>query len=595
MNLSSLGTIVRQEIDSHSRLWGWSCVAVTLLTLPNLVAIFLPKPEWTGFGLFIHGLGLMLLPCLFGIRVRRWLYLILPLALLVPPTVACLWYTKMLPSTFLYLALMETNAKELSCFGSQLLPVMASLPVIGLACWWIIHRKIPRDFQLGLVGKSSVIFSVGLFLGIGTLKHGPLGAPNYALSYTLSLFPTGTLYSISEAIHFRSMIDKRIAALDDLEVGETPPATTSDDDRQVHILVLGESARAASFQIYGYDRPTNPRLMKTADLLAFKDVAAAAPITLAAVPQMLTPAEPGQFLDTLKLPSIPAVFRKAGYKVYWISTQPKHGAYDTTSSTFSAEAHEAHFLGGLFDPFNTGAFSGKQDWQVLGLVHQLLARKEPKVLLVLHTMGSHGPYYLRYPKILSRFSVDAKDYERVMLKPILTEAERQIMVDAYDNTIHATDWLLTELIGVLAKQGAQSWFYYVSDHGENMSGTHQFAHGTLTEDVLRIPLFIWTSPAYQQSRPLQWAALRSHVSSPVSASSTFDTVLDLSGLRCPNSRPAKSLASAGYDPGSRRVAGLSGRVWDYDKELVPDFNKRPGGWQPLPGKKLAAAGTAIAP
>ena len=137
--------------------------------------------------------------------------------------------------------------------------------------------------------------------------------------------------------------------------------------------------------------------------MAFQDVTAVATMPLLVVPSILTPTPPGNILATTREPSVLTAYRKAGFKVYWLSTQRKHGTYDTLTSIFSEDADESESLGGIFDVTGRGAYSGKKDIHLLPVVEQILTRNESRVLLVLHTMGSHGPYGMRYPKSQEAF------------------------------------------------------------------------------------------------------------------------------------------------------------------------------------------------
>jgi glucan phosphoethanolaminetransferase (alkaline phosphatase superfamily) len=574
--------------------WPWVMIVLIGLTLPNLVAAFVPRADPLGLLMLGHGLGLIMLPCLFGLSVRRWLTLLVPISLTVPLCIIYLLHTKTLPNTFCYLALLESDAQELSCFQSQ--GVNAALLAIPLflLILWIVRKKIPADYRLNSVGMALTLAGSLSMLPYGVIKMGPtLSAAQLSLSFTQGVFPFGTMIAAKEAFDFRGQIDQRKTVGENIQVTIDKPSSPSSENPEVNVLVIGESARAASFQINGYARPTTPRLSEMEGLIPFKDVVAAAPITLAAVPQMLTPAAPGQFLETLNLPSIPAVYRKAGYKVYWISAQTKHGVYDTTTSTFSADADESIFLGGKLDSQNMGATSKAQDWQLLGPFCEILKKREKKVLIILHMMGSHGPAALRYPVELGQFPVDGETYSRAVMKNDLNTIEYQNMINAYDNSIWATDWFLGEVVKNLKKQNSTSWLYYISDHGENLSGMSAFTHGTLTLDVLKIPLFVWTSPQFQMAWPARVHSLNRNAEQKVSARSTFHTVLGLSGISCDGFDEKRSLASEQFELGARQVSSLSGQVYDFDREILPEAEKRPGGWKPLSQKKEKTVATAL--
>ena len=66
-----------------------------------------------------------------------------------------------------------------------------------------------------------------------------------------------------------------------------PPATFSSNEKTVVILVIGEAARAKNFELYGYNRPTNP-LLSRAGVVALKNASACATYTTASVRCMLS-------------------------------------------------------------------------------------------------------------------------------------------------------------------------------------------------------------------------------------------------------------------------------------------------------------------
>lgn len=572
----SLLSRTRLELVNQRASLPWVFIAAVLLTLPNIVAAFRPHPDPLGLLMAFHALGLIMVPCLFGIRVRTWLTWMLPLSALVPISIVYLWFTDTLPTTFCILALSESDSAELGCFkGQGLVAGLTTIPFLLLA-WWVIRRKISPDLRFGIVGRSFVLSGALAMLPFATYKVGIVRSARFSTSYTLGVFPVGTLYSVWEAKYFRDRIAQRRTIGDQLVVTQekAEQKKDADDDREVNVLVIGESARGASFQINGYERPTSPCLSAMDGLISFKDVTAAAPMTLVAVPQMLTPAAPGKFVETLDLPSIPAVFRRAGYKVYWLSTQRKHGVYDTTTSTFSADADDARFLGGKLDTANRGNASTAQDWELLGPLCEILKKKEKKVLIVMHTMGSHGPAVMRYPQQLSSFPVDGSKYVEAILKTKLDDKDYEALLNAYDNSIHTTDWLLGQIVRFLKEQNTSSWMFYEADHGENVDGEGPFCHGTMTMDVLKIPLFVWTSGRYQADNPEKVEALKKHAPLPVSARSTFHTVLDMAGIECSWSKDDQSLASPTFVPGSRIVSNAAGGAADFDKEIKSDAEKR---------------------
>ncbi len=232
------------------------------------------------------------------------------------------------------------------------------------------------------------------------------------------------------------------------------------------------------------------------------------------------------------------------------------------------------FKGGKFDADGVGAYAGATDASLLPLVRDILQRQEPKVLFVLHTIGSHGPYPLRYSSSLARFPAETQAtmdaLVRISSGTTFDPQDLELAQNAYDNTICATDFLLANLINDLKQIKASSWMCYISDHGENTSKAllGKFMHGTVTRQVVEVPMIMWVSPQYEQAHASKVSALKANLNTPFSASCTFHTLLDMGGLSCPDFKKEWSTASPHFSPGVRLVCDSSGNIRDYDKTFA---------------------------
>jgi hypothetical protein len=90
-------------------------------------------------------------------------------------------------------------------------------------------------------------------------------------------------------------------------------------------------------------------------------------------------------------------------------------------------------------------------------------------------------------------------------------------------------------------------------------------HGTITRQVVEIPMLMWLSPTYEQAHADKAAALKANLNTPFSASCTFHTLLDMGGLSCQDFKKEWSTASPHFSPGPRLVCDANGRIIDYDK------------------------------
>ena len=86
-------------------------------------------------------------------------------------------------------------------------------------------------------------------------------------------------------------------------------------------------------------------------------------------------------------------------------------------------------------------------------------------------------------------------------------------INAYDNTILYTDHVLSQVIAFLkARENAQSFMIYASDHGESLGENGVYLHGLpyfLAPDAqTHIPMLLWLSDAYISAQSLNIKKLK---------------------------------------------------------------------------------------
>ncbi|MBQ6769261.1 MAG: sulfatase-like hydrolase/transferase [Prevotella sp.] len=268
-----------------------------------------------------------------------------------------------------------------------------------------------------------------------------------------------------------------------------PDATIADNEKAVVVLVIGESARKANFQLYGYERPTNPLLTKQEGLKVYQATSCAT-YTTAGTKAILEPKNSDDLYEVL-----PNYAYRTGVDVSWRTSNwgepPIHiGEYLTNEE-----------VGANF-PDQDQSFDGIL---FAGLRERILSSPKNKVLIVLHTSTSHGPKYAdKYPKEFEVFKPVAENVE---------EGEKNIgkLVNAYDNTIIYTDFLLDGLINTLRTMTDwNSAMIFISDHGESLGENKMFMHGLpmrLAPKVqYEIPFLVWTSPNFREYKPTATSA-----------------------------------------------------------------------------------------
>ena len=262
-----------------------------------------------------------------------------------------------------------------------------------------------------------------------------------------------------------------------------PDGKIMDDEKAVVVLVIGESARKANFQLYGYKRDTNPLLMKQ-DGLKVYEATSCATYTTAGTKAILEPMDSGDLYELL-----PNYAFRTGVDVSW-----------RTSNWGEPPIHVDEYL---TDP-QLGKLYGESNAYdnilITGLRDRITSSKKDKVLIILHTSTSHGPKYVeKYPKEFEVYKPVANSVEEGEKNP-------GSLVNAYDNTIRYTDFLLDSLINILRPM--TDWkraMIFISDHGESLGENKVFMHGLpmrLAPKVqYEIPFLVWTSDGFRRYKP----------------------------------------------------------------------------------------------
>lgn len=109
---------------------------------------------------------------------------------------------------------------------------------------------------------------------------------------------------------------------------------------------------------------------------------------------------------------------------------------------------------------------------------------------------------------------------------------REQIVNSYDNAILYTDHFLTQVIKKL--QGLSDYdtaMIFVSDHGESLGEKGLFLHGMpyaiAPQEQTRVPLVMWFSSTFTQSRGLNIGCLSERARSYANHDALFSSVLGL--------------------------------------------------------------------
>ncbi len=464
----------------------------------------------------------------------------------------------------------NTNVNELKEFlYSYRIYLYLTLPLIFLSIYLFI-RNVDHNYKVGPLAKYIIallfLFSAGAFtiktifdISMGGSTDIRSGLAELSRRLVMSSYPGSMVYKLIQYYEQKRIVESQLekknnfkfnALSDGVFLGNNP----------VILLVIGETARRYNWQIYGYPRETTPNLSNRPDLLVFRDVTTVATHTSQAVQLVLSRATPHNFKLAYKEKNIISAFRESGYYTVWLSNQNMTGGVDTVIYSMSIEANERRFMGGDYNS------QPKLDEVLIPELHNILEQHSNKPLfIVIHTMGSHEIYRMRYPVSFEKFQPASKGDDYNFNSPGIKER----LLNSYDNSILYTDYILDKIIDTVDFFRRPSALIYFSDHGENLldGNDGRFGHGGVipTMYVTDVPFFAWLSDEYESEKMVSSQALRGNLSKPASTLNVFDTLLDLGMVTIPGYDNSLSLAREYAYPEDRYILNSEYKAVSYNE------------------------------
>ncbi len=265
------------------------------------------------------------------------------------------------------------------------------------------------------------------------------------------------------------------------------PAPAAGARPRVTILVIGETARAENFSLFGYARETNPELKKISDLVTFPHVASCGTDTATSVPCIFSGLGRAKYSYRAfqRRENLLDLIQRTGLDTLWIENQGGcKGVCARTPTVTLTNSSDPRFC----------ADGECHDEIMLDGLEARIAAMQKGGVIVLHMMGSHGPaYYKRVPKAFEIFKPVCETSQ-------FSHCTTEQIVNSYDNTIAYTDHVLAKLVALLRRvsgSGIDTAMLYVSDHGESLGENGVYLHAMpymiAPEQQTRVPMMLWLS------------------------------------------------------------------------------------------------------
>ncbi|MEQ3430041.1 phosphoethanolamine transferase EptA [Klebsiella aerogenes] len=416
-----------------------------------------------------------------------------------------------------------TPAESFALLSTQMVIVLGlSGLLMVLVAWWIKVRR-PASFWRGAAMRLlNIAVSALLIVLVAALFY-----KDYASVFrnnkelVKSLSPSNSIVALNSWYAHNRMDNLPLVKIG--EDAKQKAVMHNGARKNLTIVVLGETSRAENFSLGGYDRETNPRL-KQDDVVYFPKTTSCGTATAVSVPCMFSNMPRAHYDEELAhhQEGVLDILQRAGIQVLWNDNDGGcKGACDrvphqnVTNLNLSGECIDGECYDDvLFHNLDSYIDNLQQDG-----------------IIVLHTIGSHGPtYYNRYPAEFKKFTPTCDTNE-------IQSCTQQQLTNTYDNTILYVDYVVDKAIKLL--QSKQDRFttslVYLSDHGESLGEDGVYLHGlpySIAPDTQKhVPMLLWLSPDYQQRYDVSSQCLQQQAkTNDYSQDNLFSTLLGLLGV-----------------------------------------------------------------
>ncbi len=322
------------------------------------------------------------------------------------------------------------------------------------------------------------------------------------------------------------------------------------------VLVIGESYNKYHTPLYTPQAlPTTPRLCQWQErkqLYVATDAVTPSNQTSNVMPHLFSTWDEQCKDEYIEHSVFPAIFKKAGYQVYYISNQ-----FFLVSEDFWGM-----FGGSILSNPQISAL--QFDWRSPHCVEldEYLLQQVPPVdslimhptLLIVHLLGQHVAYKDRYPIAFDRFQPD-------QLSETFGGKRGRVLRAQYANATLYNDSVVDALWKMFEHQDVIG--IYLSDHGEEVFDYRNFNERSDVDDITpeiaqyqyEIPLMYWVSNTFQERHPQVVEAIDQSLDRPIISTDLCHTLFGLAGIATEQYQPSKDWLSPNYDSTRVRIIG----------------------------------------
>lgn len=417
--------------------------------------------------------------------------------------------------------------------GKMILTLLFTAVLFVALAWWIKIKPATRKWRDAGLRAASVLASVLLIVIVAAFfykDYASLFRNNKEL--VKSLNPSNSITAINSWYAHNKMDNLPLVRIG--EDAKQKEAMKNGPRKNLTILIVGETSRGEDFSLGGYSRETNPRLAQD-NVVYFPKTTSCGTATAVSVPCMFSNMPRAHYDEQLAhhQEGLLDIVQRAGIQVQW--NENDGGCKGACDRVPHQNMNVLNLPGQCID--------GECYDEVL--FHDLdnyIDKLNGDGLIVLHTIGSHGPtYYNRYPKEFRKFTPTCDTNE-------IQSCSQEQLVNTYDNTVLYVDYIVDKAIKLL--QSKQDKFttslVYLSDHGESLGENGIYLHGLpysiAPETQKHVPMLLWLSDDYQKRYGVNYDCLKkASTQNEYSQDNLFSTMLGILGVETTEYRAADDI------------------------------------------------------
>ncbi|MBN3215151.1 phosphoethanolamine transferase EptA [Pectobacterium polaris] len=417
--------------------------------------------------------------------------------------------------------ILETTAGEsFSLLTPQLVAWVFFIGVIpaALAVWIKIKPAKPTTLYIGM-RFLSVIISLFAILSVAAFFYKDYASFMRNNKELVKAITPSNIVAASLSYHKHSVLANLPLEQIGLDAHKAaPPSPTA--KKNLVILVVGETSRAQNFSLGGYGKETNPLLAKD-NVVYFENTSSCGTSTGVSVPCMFSNMPRQSFNGDIAShqEGLLDILQRANVNVLWQENDGGCKDACTRVPTVDVTSLKLPRLCTNGECHDEALFHSVEDY---------INKLDNDGIIVLHTIGSHGPsYYQRYPDAFKKFTPTCDTNQ-------IQTCTQEALTNTYDNTILYVDFVLDKAINLL-KQHQDKFntsLVYLSDHGESLGENgiylHSMPYSIAPKQQTHVPMLIWLSTGYQQQQGIQDTCLRQNAKQlDYSQDNLFHTILGM--------------------------------------------------------------------